>query len=313
MSQQNYRESTVVLLKRYLWLVDLIRRSGGVSLSEIQDQWLHSRLNEERTSLPRRTFHAHKAAIEQLFDIEIECTIPGYKYRILESDDSGYRGAAQWLLDAFSVHQSLMDGAHIRDSIMLESNPAGTTWLSEILESLESRTAIRITYRNFFRSDSSTFIVEPYGLRCFQRRWYLVANNPNMDDQVRIYGLDRIETLERIGQHYQIPKDFSLRTYFEGQFGVVFSDTEPEVVRIKADKYHARYLQALPLHSSQLLVEDHEEYAVYSYYLKPTYDFYHAIMEMGTHVEVLSPKHVRETLVEELKAIAQVYLEERMT
>lgn len=298
-----------MLLKRYIWLVELIERSGRITLEEIQERWLRSWLNVDGTALPRRTFHDHKSAVQELFNIDIECAPPKYEDRIAD-DDLGHEGIRQWMIEAFSVNRVLAESTHMSKYIMLENISTGTSWLTDILEAIDRGTALLVTYRNFFSEESHTFIIEPYGLRLFQHRWYLVANNPYMDNQIRIYGLDRIEALELTEQKYEIPKSFSLEEHFSGQFGIVFSDLEPEVIKVKADKYHTRCLQALPLHPTQQLEEQEETFAIFSYYLKPTYDFYRALLSMSTHVEVLSPQYVRDAMHEELKKILHIYEKE---
>lgn len=60
------------LFDKYIWLVDTIYRAGKITLEEINKRWMRSQLSEG-TSLPHRTFHNWRNAIEQVFDINIEC------------------------------------------------------------------------------------------------------------------------------------------------------------------------------------------------------------------------------------------------
>ena len=56
------------------------------------------------------------------------------------------------------------------------------------------------------------------------------------------------------------------------------------------------YLRTLPLHESQKEIESNDEYAVFSYDVKLTYDFLQLIMQQGDQVEVLEPLSLREQM-----------------
>ena len=58
-------------INRYAWLIDVVRRHGFISLTDISDLWRISALNETGEPLPERTFHNHRKAIEEIFGIEI--------------------------------------------------------------------------------------------------------------------------------------------------------------------------------------------------------------------------------------------------
>lgn len=64
-----------LLLKRYLWLVDTLRKSPeGLTLAEINDRWSDSGLHKDcgETEIDRRTFYNHRIAISEQFGIDIE-------------------------------------------------------------------------------------------------------------------------------------------------------------------------------------------------------------------------------------------------
>ena len=58
---------------RYIWLIDLIQRSGHISFEEINRAWQRSSLNRNGERLSERTFFNHKDAILETFGIEIKC------------------------------------------------------------------------------------------------------------------------------------------------------------------------------------------------------------------------------------------------
>lgn len=68
-NRKSNKENTSVLFSRYVWLVETIQRAGKITFEEINDKWTHSRLNYSGHDLPLRTFHNHRYAIGEMFDI----------------------------------------------------------------------------------------------------------------------------------------------------------------------------------------------------------------------------------------------------
>ncbi|WP_304736551.1 helix-turn-helix transcriptional regulator, partial [Paramuribaculum intestinale] len=79
---------------------------------------------------------------------------------------------------------------------------------------------VNITYHPFKKSHGYTFLIEPYCVKLFENRWYVLAHNLYYDD-IRLYGLDRVETAETIEQTYKLPKDFDAAEYFSTAYGIV--------------------------------------------------------------------------------------------
>ena len=123
------------------------------------------------------------------------------------------------------------------------------------------------------RDRSYTFPIEPYCVKLFENRWYVLAHNITYND-IRIYGLDRIEKLTITDERFYLPKDFSAAEYFSSYFGIVTGyDLKPERIVIRVYRDHIPYLKSLPLHHSQRVLEDNGEYADFELFLAPTYDF----------------------------------------
>lgn len=74
---------------------------------------------------------------------------------------------------------------------------------------------------------------------------------------------------------------------------------DAEEIVIKTDIDQGNYLKNLPLHASQTIVEKTANHIIFSWKLKPTYDFIQQILTMNIHAEVLQP----ESLWNEIKTL----------
>ena len=97
------------LLQKYIWLVQTFIRAGqiGLSLDELSDKW------ERRfdSSYSRRTFNNHRAAIEDVFGIQICCNRSTNRYFIEYSENvSDDKAESAWLINTFTVNNMLSLG-----------------------------------------------------------------------------------------------------------------------------------------------------------------------------------------------------------
>ena len=288
---------------RYVWLIDTINRHGHISREEISRLWERSRLNETGEELYERTFHNHRAAILETFGIEIKCD-RSLGYYIANSDDLEGNGLRQWLLESLSLNNLLNESSDMRDRILFEKIPSSRKWLPVFVNAMRDGKAVEITYQSFRRDAPNTFTIHPYCLKLFKQRWYVLGRSDEYDSPW-IYALDeRMQDAVPLKKALKKPAGFNAADFFSKYFGVILDDRKPLPIRIKVAASQVRYLESLPLHDSQTIVERTAEYSIFDYYLVPTYDFRQEILSHGPDMEVLEPEGFRD----EIKAdIARMY------
>ena len=67
------------------------------------------------------------------------------------------------------------------------------------------------------------------------------------------------------------------------------------------------YLRTLPLHHSQQETETAEDYSVFTFRLRPTFDFQQELRRYGAAAEVLSPQWLRDVFIKETELLAAKY------
>lgn len=284
-------------LQKYTWLIDTIRRAGKISHRDLSDKWERRKDLSDCKPLHRATFNRWRDAIFSQFGIIIDCQrVGGYLYFIANPEDIDEDELKKWMLDSFAVGNLIGENLSLKDRIIVDQIPSGRDHLTTILEAMKESRVVNIIYRAFSFSRSYEIPVEPYCVKLFENRWYMLGHNLSKDT-IRLYGLDRIESVEVTEQEYKLPKDFSAADYFANYFGIVTDDrVKPERIIIRANKDHTPYLKSLPLHHSQRLIEDNGEYADFELYLAPTYDFIMKLLHVGGMVEVISPSSLRKTM-----------------
>ena len=291
-TKKKLKSSTAYLFNCYIWLLNTILR-GPISRAAIDEKWAHANANEYKQDyLPESNFHRWKTTVELLFEVKIKCN-GNNEYYIEEATDLRNADLRGRLLNLMSMDSLLKDTKELSDQILFEPIPSGEKFLAPIIEALRDKTAIEMTYQGFTKDYPATFIVEPYCLKMFKQRWYMLAHSVGRDKTL-IYSLDRVHALEPTTQKYQLPKDFDAEFYFRNVYGVSGMEDQPQEVEIKIEAYQANFLRSLPLHPSQTEIERQEQYSIFRYNLVPAFEFKQELRKHGSVLEVLKPQWLRD-------------------
>lgn len=258
------------------------------------------------SEIPHRTFHRHKEAVKQLFGIEIVCDHGGDRlYRIANAEEMAQDGLRSWLLNSFSINSLLQESRNLRGRILFEEVPSGDRFLTTFIEAMRDNKRVLITHRSFSRQAAVTTELEPLCLKLSRQRWYLLANRlPERD--MRVYGLDRISNVETTQSTFALPRDFDAEAIFSQSVGVMLNPN-PELVSLRVKGLDRDYLRTLPVHHSQKEVERTDEASVFTYYVRPTYDFIQMLLSFGANVEVLKPQWLRQRIKSIIAETGRLY------
>lgn len=286
------------LFNRYIWLVDTIKRYGKITREELNVRWQKTPFSNGE-SLPRRTFYNYRQAIEELFQINIECNPSTFEYYIDEGDIHN-ESVTNWLLNSAAMSNVLSDSREVSNRIFLEEVPSAREFLSVIIDGLKENRLIKFTYQPYTRVNSTPdIVIEPYFLKIFKQRWYVTGRNVK-EDVIKTYALDRMREVTVEPTQFEMPENFDAETFFRDSFGIVFTQGEVKRVAIKANVRQAKYFRALPLHHSQQEMI-HDGHSIFYYRLRITPDFVEELLSHGPHITVIEPPELRAMMISSLQ------------
>lgn len=289
------------LINKYVWLVETIYKAKRITFEEINKRWLDNDISEG-VELPLRTFHKWRIAAEEMFGLIIECERKGgYHYYIANADEIKSGSLRSWLFNTMSVSNMLIDNQQLKDRILLEDVPSGGDVLSTILEAMKKNLVISIKHQSFWHTESRTSNVEPYGIKLFKQRWYVLVWNLTYKKLI-VYGIDRILDIHITDKKFAMPSDFDVSEFFEKYYGIIANtDTKVQRILLKLSALQANYLRTLPLHWSQKEIKSETDYSIFELHLCPEFDFQQELLSMGESVEVLEPTWLRKEIAGKLK------------
>ena len=297
------------LISKYVWVIDNIYRRRKISFKELNERWIRDTDISRGLDIPKRTFDNWRYAIWDLFHIEIVNENRGeYRYYIKNEDDINDDGLRSWLYNTLCVSNAVASSQSVKDRILLEYVPSGQHYLQTIIEAMKENRVLNMTYHSFWKDEENNYDVQPYCVKLFHQRWYMVAQGTYHEGEPRIYALDRIQELNVKDETFEMPKDWDAKEYFDGCFGIITGQqVEKQIIKIKASANQANYIRSLKIHESQEEVERNEEYSIFTFFLRPQFDFQQELLKNGEEIEVLEPQWLRNEIGEKIKRMWDKY------
>lgn len=290
--------TSIRLIRRYVWLIETILRSGPVSMEDINRKWSENRLlNDNREQeIPERTFHRHREGAYEIFGVRIGCDRKrGNLYYIENPEALTEPGLTSSLFTRLALDNRLLDNKALEARVIDEPAPGGAEFLTTVIDALSSRQRVDIEYVSQLSGRLRSERVEPQFLKKHQRRWYMVARMES--GMITILALDRLERVSLTDEGYEYDPSVNPADYFKDVVGVnIDTDYECEPIEIRVKAPQRNYLDHLPLHHSQTCIRRDDGSSDYRFILRAEYEFQHELLRMAPDVEVLKPLWLRHQL-----------------
>lgn len=288
-------------IKRHLTIIKLLRKNK-YSLKEILDY-----LSEESTvtgfdlQISERTFKRDREDIEEIWGIVIEHNRRENVYEIV-SDDNDI--LSERLIETLDMVSVLNRSRNVSKYIYLENRKSnGIMYFNDILYAIENQLVLEFTLNSYW-SESSTRRCVPKAIKETHNRYYLIAWDLDKKE-FRNFGLDRITNFKVTYKSAESPA-IDIAKFYEHAFGIECYN-DPQKVILKFQKSQQAYLESLPLHTSQTIVDLNNDFIQVELFVHHTNELVMEIMKYGAICEVIEPQLLKEQVKEKVKEFYTIY------
>jgi predicted DNA-binding transcriptional regulator YafY len=256
--------------------------------------------------ISKRTFQRDLNDIRSVYNIDIQYNRVTKKYFIEEESDEGVYDR---IFEAVDTINALNLTESISKYVDFEKRkPKGTEHLYGLIHAVKNKFIISFNYQKYWDEIPSYRTLYPLGIKEAHNRWYVIAKDMK-DQRIKTFALDRISLFQISNEKFSFEKEFSSYNYFKNSFGIITPDEGQKVeeVILKFDTHQGKYIKSLPLHHSQVILEDTESHLIVSVKICITYDFKMEVLSYGERVKVLQPKSFIKEIVEDLKSTILQY------
>lgn len=187
----------------------------------------------------------------------------------------------------------------------------GLEYLEPIYQSILKKIVLSLDYQSFKSRSKNTIKLHPFLLREFNNRWFIIGKNEKTHKLMTL-ALDRIQALDLdLSIDYDNRTEFDANDYFKDTIGVTVLNTEPENIVLKFDGNNAPYVLTKPFHSSQEVIEQHDDKSVtIQIKVHQNFELERLILGFGEGVKVISPRKLRNRIKKKLGYAIVRYEEE---
>ncbi|MBQ2185872.1 MAG: WYL domain-containing protein, partial [Bacteroidaceae bacterium] len=157
---------------KYIWLLDTLLTSTPLTIDEINLLWEDCPASDGQP-IPLRTFHEHRKGIKEMFGVDIVCDRSKNVYYVKNPEVLDDQKLTKWLLRKYSIPQDFATFNGMKDRILLEEIPLGTTFLNSIIEAMRKNVELQVDYQRYESERDEehlqTFQIQPYALKVFNR------------------------------------------------------------------------------------------------------------------------------------------------
>jgi predicted DNA-binding transcriptional regulator YafY len=282
-------------LSRYSLIINKLRKHPATFTEIVDYLTFESDIQGYNFVVGKRTFQRDLDDIRSLYNIEIWYDFSRRVYLINNDEQPEIN---ERILEAFDTFNALNISDRLSDYIHFEKRrPQGTENLYGLLHAIKNQVQIGFTYHKFWEDVQTQRRVEPYALKEFRSRWYVLANDL-CDGKIKSFALDRLSNLEITRTKFRLPNNFDVNKHFRHSFGIISpSDEKPEEIILSFTPFQGKYIKTLPLHESQQVLADNETECRIKLTLFITHDFIMELLSYGANLKVISPQ----SLADEIK------------
>jgi predicted DNA-binding transcriptional regulator YafY len=183
---------------------------------------------------------------------------------------------------------------HGTPRMQLEYAPyyTGMGHFDTLMQALDARQCLRITYRKFTADKAEDHVFHPYFLKEFKGRWYALGHSEKRE-QIIVLALDRMEKITPATVNFRENKTLKPKEYFQHTLGVTLGTGPVEDIELWFSPVMAPYLKTQHVHHSQKTVRDDARGLVIALRLIPNPELTQLILGYGPDAAVLKPVHLK--------------------
>lgn len=183
----------------------------------------------------------------------------------------------------------------------------GIEFVNPIYQAIIKESALQVAYQSFKQEAIQQLIIHPYFLKQYNNRWFLFGLSEEFKT-ISNLALDRIVSIGVLDLEFQNQTTIDFEEYFEDMIGVTLPQNA-EAIRIllKIRAISWPYIKTKPLHGSQKVKEENEDFAIIELNVIVNYELISLIFSYSENIIVIEPESLRTMLVDKAKEMVKNY------
>lgn len=177
---------------------------------------------------------------------------------------------------------------------------------SQVNQAILDQVTVEIMYDSYSSNTVSARRVNPYHMLFRDGCWYLIGYC-HLRQEIRIFRIDRIKSLEILNEKFKIAGEFSLGDYFKNSWKLGKGD--PLTVKVRFNPPVSRLIRENQWHPTQKIEEIEGDSLIFSVCVEGTWEIKKWILSWGIGAVCLEPSELREEIKNDVKELVSTYTE----
>lgn len=170
----------------------------------------------------------------------------------------------------------------------------GSAHLGDLFKAAKRDLTVKLTYRKFGAAEDQLVKLDPYLLKEYGGRWYVIGFEHSRQD-MRTYSLDRVTQVYPSESRFKRLDSFDTQSFFKHAMGITVTAEDPIEVRLRFSARLTPYIMSSPIHASQTIIaEPSNGGCEVKVRVLKTIELLTLLLGYGEDVEVLSPDFLKE-------------------
>ncbi|WP_026750626.1 YafY family protein [Sediminibacterium sp. C3] len=217
-----------------------------------------------------------------------------------------FENAINKVIEGYRI--SKIAGIEQRQFLQVEEpvRPQNNPYLEQLLQSIIHQQPLAITYQGYGR-EAKLHQFSAHLLKEYRNCWYVVGYS-DRGKNLLVFALDRIKDIAASDAKYIKVEGFNPADFFKYSFGITqIHDAEAERVVLRFTAYQAPFILNQPLHHSQQVLKQTDEFVELAYHVYLTTELVMTILSYGKQVKVVSPQKLANTIQATAQEMAALY------
>jgi predicted DNA-binding transcriptional regulator YafY len=176
--------------------------------------------------------------------------------------------------------------------------------IDKVSEAAIQKKYVEIDYYTMSRKKKTRRKVAPYKIWFFDDTFYLIGNCGLRED-IRIFAMDRIKSLELTNEIFEMPEDFNVDDFMKSSFGVFHG--EPVRVRVWFAAEIAEYIREKIWHETQIIESQTDGSIIFEAEVAGIAEIKFWILKWGAKARVIEPESLKNEIRLEAEAMLVNY------
>lgn len=252
-------------------------------------------------------------ALRDEFDLPVKFNQKQKVFEAHENDrPANPPGLLKYTLDSIFLRETLLRNQKAAEVIRPDNRAPALNHhqFGQLVTACLEHRLVQVRHQKFDANEPKDYLLQPFFLKEYHYRWYLVAADTADNHRIKAFGLERILELSLLDERFDASRRELAEDLFTGLMGITGSENPATEIVLRTNSMQKRFFETLPLHPRQQITQLADDVWEVRFVGKPNLELTQQLVGQLEPIEVVSPAYYRQYMVDFLKRNLAVYAKE---